>query len=486
MKRIIAALFKTGTANIIQIISGVATSKIIAIVLGVSGLGIFGILKQILQFSLIFSSFNGQQGIVQGIASRHSNLQKHVYQTIALWLMMFLLIISILILLIWGDKISMFFFSELNTSALSLVKLLPIALIFHLSMYYCASLLNGYRLIGKLALMYIIGSLSAVIIAYPVAVIANKGYLNLLILILLINGLTSSIAGLFFLKRFGHLKLVFVPINHKVFTRYIKHFINFSLVTLASGLYLNGAILLLQSFITKSFGITEVGIFVAAWTISSRYLTILITSLGTYYMPTLSGLITEEEKTELIYTFQKLTVYIITPLIGLMTVFKDDIILLLYSKEFLSAATFLSFLLLGDYFKATSWTFGLNLLARANTKVFFIKEVSILTIFVILSYILTSKHGIQGVGISYIVMHLINLVFLFFYSKRKYNYLLKKEIIYQWLVGMLIVAISIFFIGDIDFFSVKILWLILIIVLIFSFLEKKYRIKILKIINIKF
>src|SRR5438128_1102782 len=67
---ILGAGLKVGLATLAGLLGWVVAGKVLAVTLGASGVGLFGLLRQLLQNLTVLASFNGQSALVQGIASR--------------------------------------------------------------------------------------------------------------------------------------------------------------------------------------------------------------------------------------------------------------------------------------------------------------------------------------------------------------------------------------------------------------------------------
>ena len=198
--------------------------------------------------------------------------------------------------------------------------------------------------------------------------------------------------------------------------------------------------------IVSQQGLEAAGIFDVAWTLSMMYISLVLTSFGTYYLPTLSQCKAEDQQIELIRRFLRLTTLLIVPLISGVIVLKPLVIHLLYSEEFLSSIHIMRWMLVGDYLKATSWVFGVAITAAADKRTLFWTEILWQGGFLAFSALSMFRWGsLEGIGISFIVMYSLYLVFTSAYVWRKHRFIPDQGLVWRWLLGFaIIVGLSLF------------------------------------------
>jgi len=96
-------------------------------------------------------------------------------------------------------------------------------------------------------------------------------------------------------------------------------------------------------------------------------------------------------------------------------IFKDFIINLIFTEEFMPMSELFAYQLTGDIFKIASWLLGFILIAKAKTLFFIVKEIFIVFLFVLLSIIFISKFGLIGITQAFLVVYIINFVILFLF-----------------------------------------------------------------------
>src|SRR5260221_2747338 len=141
-------------------------------------------------------------------------------------------------------------------------------------------------------------------------------------------------------------------------------------MTLPVGLASSVVFLVLPPLLIQNYGADANGYFRAAWTVGMQNLAILLSSLGTYFIPVLSGAKTEEERRKVLNDAALLAVLFSLPLIGGLIVFQPLVIRILYNAQFLPPIEMLNWLVLGNYFTVVMWLFTMVSTTRAHMTIY--------------------------------------------------------------------------------------------------------------------
>jgi len=94
----------------------------------------------------------------------------------------------------------------------------------------------------------------------------------------------------------------------------------------------------------------------------------------------------------------------------------------------------------GDYLKATSWVLAMPMLAYADMKVFFWTEIAWRGAFAgIAAWSLFQWKDIQGVGIGFLGLYAVYLLYVLHYCRSRHALTLNRRIIGLWLAGLVII-----------------------------------------------
>ncbi len=174
--------------------------------------------------------------------------------------------------------------------------------------------------------------------------------------------------------------------------------------------------------INEQSGKEAVGLYTAGWSMTNQYVGLIFAAMGADYFPRLSGLQSDKSKMEEAVNHQaEIAVLIIAPLIILFLAILPWIIQILFTEEFIPVISFVRWIITGMLFKAASWTLGFILIAKGDTKLFFIIELT--TYLIQLACYATGYHfgGLEGIGIAFVVVTFFYFIEISIIVKKKYK-----------------------------------------------------------------
>lgn len=218
---------------------------------------------------------------------------------------------------------------------------------------------------------------------------------------------------------------------------------------------------IIRIYISNEGGLTDVGYYTAGFSIVTTYFGMIFTAMGTDYYPRLAAISTDTKKTnELVNEQSEIAILILAPILCVFLVFINIVIILLYSKEFLVITSMVQWASQGILFKAASWSIGFLFLAKGDSKLFFWNEVFANLYILILNVVGYKYFGLEGLGISYLLSFVIYFVQVYIVTKKRYNFVMRKELKFIFLIQFIIgVAcfLSVFYLKGIGYYLVGIL-----------------------------
>ena len=185
------------------------------------------------------------------------------------------------------------------------------------------------------------------------------------------------------------------------------------LMAITSALTAPISLILVRNILVSNVGWEVTGQWQAVWKISEAYLSIVTISLSTYYLPKLSGLI---KIGDVIKEVNK-TAFVIMPLVVFLGLciyfFRDLVISLLFTDDFINARNLFLIQLSGDVMKILSWLYAYPMIARGATKLFIATEIIFSILLVILSYIFIHYYGVSGANMAYFINYIIYFICIF-------------------------------------------------------------------------
>lgn len=451
MLELIKSIIKSGLGTISSIFFGVLTSKLIALELGPTGLGLFSITKQAI-VALSSLGTGTQVALVQYVAAKDGNKLRDSILVVFYMFAIFSILISAtagIFSYYYSDKLSKI--TQLSATAFFFISVA--AVIFNIY-YFVRASLNGLRKIGTIASLDSISAILTLIITIPAIHYINNGRVESFAVALICSQLTTLLIAGFLLNKC----IRTLSLNNKksptfdLSTSYA--FFKLAAPTLIAALVASGSILAVKTTVNEVMSIQHVGYFDAAWTISVSYVTLLLAACGTYFLPTLVVKIKQENHSRLIDDMCRVCLAIAVPMIITLIVTKSLVINMLYSNEFGPTTALLQVMLIGDFFKIGAWIFTIPALALRDFKTYLKTEALFFLGLLVISAILMNIYSsLVVIGFTTVGLYVALFVFYYKYTKVKLNYIASVDMKIKWFIGLILIAIISMLFWDREFFD---------------------------------
>lgn len=441
MLEVLKATLKTGSGSAVSMTFAAITSKIIALVLGTYGIGIYSILVQVSQTSATVGTIGGEPALVQGLSSRRG-AEKDDYAASVFWIFMLGTICVCLSILILAEYIAPAVLGDSDASTVGLIRWLTLPIALAIANIYFRGVLNGFRAIGRLAAIQVAIAAVSAILAYPVSLLVDTGYPIAFVVMMSVSYAVGVAAGAYTSLKEGWIReLVESRFKPEVSRSSAKHFFSIATVTMFTGLMATGTMLAVRALIVGHFGLEEAGVFSAAWTIGMTYAMIALASFGTYYLPTLSQTSEDGPRSELMNQVLWVSTLIMVPITVSAILLKPLIVQLLYSGGFTPALDMIRWMLIADYLKAMSWVLAMPMLAYADMRTYFKVETLWYLGFGGMSLaFITGYNSIEGIGFSFLLLYGLYLVYTWRYATKRWRFRISGRLATVWLMGLGLVA----------------------------------------------
>jgi PST family polysaccharide transporter len=299
------------------------------------------------------------------------------------------------------------------------------------------TLLQGLRRLKDLAKASAIGSTVGLFVSVPLYYLLGvKGIVPTLML----NSLTALLLTWYFSKK---IKIVPVSISKADIKTEGK-----SMVVMGVALSISSILIAISSFVLRSFirnigGEEEVGLFAAGFAIINTYVSMIFTAMGTDFYPRLAAVNNDNLKCrDLVNQQAEIGTLILAPMLAICLVFMPLMILILYSNKFFLANGYISWAALGMMLKMAAWPIGYLFVAKGESKIFILNEITQNIYTLVLNLIGYKLLGLTGLGISFMISQLLYFLQLFLVARYKYNFSFGRSFILYYLVQGFIVALS--------------------------------------------
>ena len=410
--------------------------KLTSLVYGTGGVGVFGLSRQIYLYLILIFTLNGQQVLINGIASEETERLKREYFTSIAGILMIFTLFLMLFLFIFSPSISRVLFSGFGHSLLFCAII--VASFFGSLQVLFQSFVSG---IGDFKAIYRVNYLSAlslVLMASLLFFYSDSLSIQKWVAILFIS--PAFIASLLYLPSLSKGNSQLNIFSQMKFDKRIMRFLDFSKYMLISALLQNGSLLLASWAITRYLGFATAGIYYAATTLSYLYVTVIISSYSMYVLPKLSTTQSIESRNMFLRTFFKTILSIAPIIISLILILKFLIFKYIFSQDFILSAYLFEWLAVGDFFKILSYLFAYNMLAGRHFKWFIISEI-VFCVLMNISILLIIGHGfsMKLISIYFLFHYFLYFLFILFFMKHQYAYTLSTRDILNTLLGLLFI-----------------------------------------------
>jgi O-antigen/teichoic acid export membrane protein len=440
MRNLVAALLKTSSSSVANALFGMASIKIIALLLGPSGVGLFSLIKQTV-LTMASVGWGGQTGLVQGVAKKEGPDQRTYLKT-TFWLFLWGTVVTVLIIQIFSPMIAGLVFGRSDDPTTTLIRWISLPVVLTNTYIYLKSILNGFREIGKLALIDVFGPIAMLLLVYPICTSVGNGYALAFIWLISLSQATMILASFAIVYKKGWLPPLLGLRGFGIDQAASKYFFRIAGTTFVTALLGMGTILAVRSMVTRHGGFYEAGLFDLAWTLSGAYIMFLLGSAGIYYMPLFSGTSEPAKRLILINQVMRLFTLLMVPIIVGIITLKPLAVTIFYSKEFMPSLDILRWMLIGDYLRITSWVFAITAIASTDMKVYFWGEASWNIGFVTLSALaIFGFNEVQGVAVAFVVLYACFAIYYLQYVRRNHGFYLRSDLVLPWIIGFVLVLI---------------------------------------------
>lgn len=385
-------------------------NKILAIYVGPAGYAMVGQLQNIIASITAIASAGVSTGVTKYTAEYQGNLEKQasVWQSAFTLALFFSTALSIICLLM-QDRLSFFVFSDYRYSYI--FAIVSVGLFFYSLNTLILSLLNGLKEINIFVSANIANSLIALCLTGVFSVLWQK---EGALIALALNQSIVFLVTLIFVRKRNWLKIKnFIKISEK---KHTKKLLNYSMMAIATSVIGPMTLVIVRKFVISDIGLAEAGYWEAMNKISSVYLLFISTPLTVYFVPKLSEIFLKSEIQKEMRNGFKLLIPVGVSLASLVFIFRELIINILFTKDFMVMEILFKWQMLGDIFKVIAWVFSYFLLAKAQVFYFLVSEIFTNISLIGLSYYFLHVFGFEGISIAYMTSSIIYLMLLWFFS----------------------------------------------------------------------
>lgn len=275
------------------------------------------------------------------------------------------------------------------------------------------AILQGTRRIGDLARLNVLGASAGTVIALGLyAWLGEKGIVPVLI--------TTAAVNLTFSWWFARkVKLIYVSQSFTKTCSNSKRLVGLGLAFMWGALLASGVALAIRGLIARELGLDANGIYQAAWGISGMFAGFILGAMGTDFYPRLTAVAHDNTQVNRLVNEQtEIGIFLALP--GLMgtLAFAPWFMHIFYTSKFIAGADLLPWFVLGIFCRVTSWPMGFIQLAKGASRWFAITQ----SLFAIMHFCFTllflKKFGLTGVAPAFALAYGLHVCSMFWVANR--------------------------------------------------------------------
>lgn len=455
-----------GSSAIVQIVTGIVKNKLVALLLGPVGIGMFALLQSVLTTASTVAGMGLNSSGVRQIAEAEAKggipAVASSYEVLKRATLIAALLGAVLIIALHqviADSIS---YREISLS--NSLAWLAIGVWATTISGAQTALLNGMRRIGDLAK---VNSYSALIGMFVTIIVIWLWKQEGVVCAIVCSSIATLLVSWCLVRK---INLPVVSVASSQLYNQSGKLVGLGAVFMSSAVMTVGVQFAVRAILTQKLGIEATGDFHAAWTISMLYIGFALNAMGTDYFPRLTAVAADHDASRRLVNEQaEVAILLAAPIILGMLTFAPFVVTILYSNAFSETATILRWQILGDIFKVVAWPMGFVMMAQGKGRLFLFAEVFWNTTYLLLVAYGIKYWGANATGISFFIAYLWLCFLNWYFSYKLIGFTPNKNIMLYTTLLFATAAIIMFTINKHNFTVMILGGFITLLVAVFSF-----------------
>jgi PST family polysaccharide transporter len=412
-----------GGASFINILLGIVRTKVLALLLGPSGIGVLGIYNSVVQTATSFAGLgiarSGVRQIAESYAAGTGSSSAKAASAMLRWSLGLGILGGVAVAILRRPISELAFHHSHQATEIAWLGIAVAAGI--LSMGQIA-ILQGTRHVRFLAQQNVLGALLGTVISVPIVYRYGRAGIPWVVVTVALIGLVSS---------WLYMAKVQLPKPRMLWQEYWtegRSLISLGVMLMLTGLLSTGTLLLVRTFVNRHIGEAAAGYFQSAFSVSVIYLDFVLQSMAADFYPRLTAAAGNHENcNRLVNEQMEVALLMAAPLILGMLAFSQVVVELLYSKSFEPACELLRWQMLGSLVKVAAWPVGFIFLARNQGVKFFVCELVWNCTYVGFIFFGLNRFGLMVTGAGFCAAYVLYLVWTLMLAARATSFRLNGE-----------------------------------------------------------
>lgn len=407
-----------GGVQVYQILIQIIKSKFVAVLLGPAGVGIMGLYQSGLQLIQQLSSMGLSQSAVRDVSEANGSNDLHRIAktvTVVRKLVWVTGILGLILVACFSPLLSKTSFGNYDYTIPFII--LSVTLLLDQLSAGQKVVLQGLRRLKDLAKCSAFGVTFGLITSVPLYYwLGIEGIVPTLIL----NSLCSLLLSWFYSRK---IKVEKVKVTPKQTLEQGKLMLVMGVSMSISGILSTVVAYAIRGYIQANGGVEQVGLYQAGFVIMTTYVGMVMNAIATDYYPRLAAINKDNQKCrEAVSQQGEIGVMILAPMLTICLVFMPFVLKILYSDKFLEANEYISWACLGMMLRLASWAISFLFVAKAESKLFMINELSANLYYLVFSLIGYKTLGLTGLGIAFALEYIVYFIQCYLIARKRYSF----------------------------------------------------------------
>jgi len=403
---------------------GLVRNKIVAMLLGPSGMGLVTLFTTTVNFISQATNFGISFSAVRHISAIFDRGEEaeiaHFVKVVRAWSLLTALL-GMLICIVAGPALSSSTFSW-GDHTLHFVLLSPAVAMLAITGGETA-ILKGARQLKALAVVQVYSVLAALLITVPVYYFFGEAGIVPVIVLMAFVSMALTIG-------FSWRLFPFRLCGARGLLGEGMAMVRLGVAFTLAGIIGSGAEMLIRAYLNVVGDLNVLGLYNAGYMITVTYAGMVFSAMETDYFPRLSGVCHDVRATnETVNKQMEVSLLIIAPMLVSLMVLLPVLIPLLFTNSFLPVVAMAQVSALAMLLKVLTLPVAYITLARGCSGAYLFLESAYFVVFVLLVILGYEQWGLFGTGIAVLIAHIFDYVMINGYAYWKYNYRISAEVV---------------------------------------------------------
>ena len=417
--------FLAGT-RVFQFIAGIFRSKINAVFLGTTGLGIVNQLTFLTSQLSSFTMLSMSEAVVKQIAESKDDdkLKELVCASLKSYIVLVFsfMVLSIIVFALFAQELTNYVLGDIKYLPYFYIGLFSFPILILNSIPF--AILKGFKDVKAISFARVGIIISNLIVFIPLVLFYKlKGAVVFIPLSYII-----TLCFNYFVTRKNHLLRLNIGlktiINARIKERFVKELLLFSGFGLVVGSYGIISEFICRSIVIDQLGVDSIGLYSPIVTWSGLFIGFIIPSFSTYLYPRFAETKSNAEISGILNDAIRLSTFLLMPLIFLAIPYREFFINLFYSNEFIDAEKYLPYHFIGLIFYVWWYILAISLTPTGNIKFHSIFMILFYSLNILVVYYLVPYLGLYGWMLKHIISPVIFLIVLFFFLRKEISFII--------------------------------------------------------------